>query len=66
MKCNYPKVKPRDMQRLQEELRKLRCVKCGAVIREYSSPFFMIYDYQNLRARTCDKCKGVEADETAD
>jgi NAD-dependent SIR2 family protein deacetylase len=58
MKCNIPKCSEKDFKKLQDELRKLRCSKCGAVIREYSSPFFMIYDYQNMNARICLKCKG--------
>ena len=65
MKCNISKVKDRDMRRLHEELCKLRCLKCGSVIGEYHSPFFMIYDFQNKRARLCDKCKGA-TDERAE
>ena len=66
MKCNIPKTKKRDVQRLREELCKLRCSKCGTVIREYSSPFFMVYQYQNEKARLCTKCKGEQPNERAD
>ena len=63
MKCNLPKPTSRkDMERLHDELCKLRCCKCGAVIEKYENLLFMIYE-QSRRKRLCKKCKG-ENDES--
>ena len=66
MKCNLPKpTKPRDMERLHEELCKIRCCKCGAVIEKRENPIFVIYE-ETKRKRLCNKCKGVQTDERED
>lgn len=57
MKCNIPRpTKPRDIARLNEELCKIRCRKCGAVIEECTTPILAIYEAK--RMKLCDKCKG--------
>lgn len=61
MKCNIRKPNPRDIERLHEELRKVRCYKCGSVIETHELPIFAIYSQR--KHRLCDKCKGVLTDE---
>lgn len=58
MKCNLKKTNSKDIRRLYDELRKLRCYKCGQVIKVCESPIFMIYEQP--RKQLCKKCKGGE------
>lgn len=58
MKCNLKKTSKKDMERLHEELRKLRCYRCGAVIKTLESPFFMVYEQQ--KKPLCERCKAGE------
>lgn len=66
MKCNIQKpTNTRDIQRLQEEICKIRCFNCGAVIKKHGVPIRAIYE-QVRRVQLCDKCRGVLTDERAD
>lgn len=58
MKCKLEKTSHKDMERLKEELRKLRCYKCGSVIKIFESPFFMVYEQQ--KKPLCERCKAGE------
>lgn len=58
MKCNIKKTSNKDIGRLNEELYKLRCHKCGSVIDVFSSQIFMIYEQR--KKPLCEKCKGGE------
>lgn len=65
MKCNIPKpTSMRDKERLYNELCKIRCSKCGAVIKKYENPIFMIYEQGKIK-NLCKKCKEA-TDEKAD
>lgn len=58
MKCNVPKPpNPRDIARLREELCKVRCYKCGAVIEQHKEPIYAIQE-KCRRMRLCKKCRG--------
>lgn len=56
MKCNLKKTTNKDRRRLNEELCKLRCYRCGTVIKTYALPIFMACEQQKMSL--CKKCKG--------
>ena len=56
MKCNLKKTSDKDIRRLNEELCKVRCRKCGAVIKVYPLPIFMAYEA--TKYQLCERCKG--------
>lgn len=58
MKCNLnlKKTSNKDILRLNEELCKLRCYKCGSVIKVCKLPIFMIYEERKMPL--CERCKG--------
>lgn len=56
MKCNLKKTTDKDRRKLNEELCKLRCFKCGSVVKVYDLPIFMVYEQQKMPL--CERCKG--------
>ena len=67
MKCNIPKVKEVDRQRLIDALAQVRCCKCGRVVEVMSMPYvFLHFDKKRYENRLCKYCKEEADNEQSD
>lgn len=58
MKCNIPKVKNSNMNRLYEALTQIKCCKCGRVIEVMSEAYAVLhFDKKRYENRLCECCK---------
>ena len=64
MKCNIPKVKEVDRQRLVEALTQVSCCKCGRLIEVMSVSYAVLnFDKKRYENKLCEKCRKETDDE---